>query len=524
MDLHFISTAPEFYYLHMISILTAKKVHNVGRINFWCTSVPTSIYWDKVKNMVEVNKLHAVALPALEGKDANFVAAHLKDYWQWKILNAYGGLYLDLDTISISDATDLLNRTDECQSGAMAHPDLIASLDVEDVKSIAFPYNNAVVLAVKHSPITQRLAQISEALFNMTNMPWGMSGPILLSMVAGINEPYFQEVPHKVFNPYGGNEILAIYSDHPEHIPDLPLETRVVHLYAKASPQFKTIDAKWVQKSTSVLSKVIQSVLSFNGWYVVPGWDETGYLAQRGQHYKGLFDAIRRYHPVNIMEIGTSSGQTAIGMIKVAGKFQLNEESDIQYYGIDLFETGNTKDWEAEFTGGYVPPTKETVKNQLMNETGAKITLVAVDSRLVQKTHYPVVAGWPKMDLIFIDGGHSLETVASDWEYAKSSMHEKTVVVLDDYFPELPFIGAKTVVDNIDRSVFDVKIMPEIDDYTHSFGRLRTQLVVVRFRQPEPVKPIAKPWAKDVLSKVLPGNVRLEVMAAPGRVSRSSND
>jgi hypothetical protein len=153
------------------------------------------------------------------------------------------------------------------------------------------------------------------------------------------------------------------------------------------------------------------------------------------------------------------------------------------------------------------------VKARLETETQATISLVAMDSRELSRLP---PESWPPIDVLFLDGGHSLETIKSDWEFAKTAMHEKTVVVLDDYFPELPFIGAKNVVDNIDRSVFDVKIMPEIDDYTHPFGRLRTQLVVVRFRQPETVRPIAKPWAKDVLARVLPGSVRFEAMSAPG--------
>jgi hypothetical protein len=39
----------------------------------------------------------------------------------------------------------------------------------------------------------------------------------------------------------------------------------------------------------------------------------------------------------------------------------------------------------------------------------------------------------PKMDLVFIDGGHSTETVATDWENVKDLLHEKSIVFFDDY-------------------------------------------------------------------------------------------
>jgi len=449
-------------------------------------------------------------MPALKGKTPTFQFTHAKDFVMWRVLDQVGGIVLDLDTICIKDISDLID--DELMT---------ASLDVEDYKSIPFPFNSAVVMAVPGTHLTQAIVRFTDGIMNMEGIPWGLTGPIILSTIALENLARgFKVTPHLVFNPFGGNEISAIYrEDVAELVTCLPQETRVVHLYSKVAPIFDEINAEWVRTSVSLLARLIREILPIHEWSMRAPWNEEAYLSARGKHYRGLFEVIKEIVPANIMEIGTSSGQTAIGMIRVAGQF--SEEDQIAYYGIDLFESGKPSQWELEFTGGYIPPAKADVEARLRAETAADINLVAFDSKLL---HDVPAEERLKMDLIFIDGGHSLETVASDWEYAKSSMHEKTVVVLDDYFPELPFIGAKTVVDNIDRSVFDVKIMPEIDDYTHSFGRLRTQLVVVRFRQPEPVKPIAKPWAKDVLSKVLPGNVRLEVMAAPGRVSRSSND
>lgn len=52
----------------------------------------------------------------------------------------------------------------------------------------------------------------------------------------------------------------------------------------------------------------------------------------------------------------------------------------------------------------------------------------------------------PKMDLIYIDGGHDYQTVQSDWGNAKKIMHEKTVVIFDDYSL---YEGVRRVVDEI---------------------------------------------------------------------------
>jgi len=507
MELHYVSTGP-FKYMHMIAVQTAIATQHVERVNIWYTVKPTGIYFDKIAPLVTLMPI-VLDMPALRKTTPTFQFTHAKDFVMWRVLDEVGGIVLDLDTICIKDISDLIN--DDLMT---------ASLDVEDYESIPFPFNSAVVMAVPGTHLTKAIRRFTDAIMGMEGIPWGLTGPIILSTIACENLARgFKITPHLVLNPFGGNEISAIYREDPAELVTLPKETRVVHLYSKAATIFDTIDAEWVRTSVSLLARLIREILPIHEWNVRAPWNEEAYLSARGKHYKGLFEAIRSSQPKTVLEIGTSSGETAIGMIKLAGEAE--GEKNIRYFGIDLFDSGKPDQWEAEFTGGYVPPKMAVVKARLETETQATITLAEMDSRELPRLS---PESWPPIDLMFIDGGHSLETIKSDWEFAKTSMHENTVVVLDDYFPELPFIGAKAVVDAIDRSVYAVKIMPEIDDYTHPFGRLRTQLVIVRFKKPATVKPIAKPWAKDILMKVLPGSERFEAMAAPGRVSRSSND
>ena len=73
----------------------------------------------------------------------------------------------------------------------------------------------------------------------------------------------------------------------------------------------------------------------------------------------------------------------------------------------------------------------------------------------------------PKMDLIFIDGGHSYATVKSDWENSRSLMHDDTAVFFHNY----DFSGPKRVVDNISRDEYQVKIIHPSSDYDTAFVR-----------------------------------------------------
>ncbi len=58
------------------------------------------------------------------------------------------------------------------------------------------------------------------------------------------------------------------------------------------------------------------------------------------------------------------------------------------------------------------------------------------------------------LDFVYIDGGHSYETVNSDWENVQKIMHPKTIVVFDDY---KSIEGVTRVVSEISESeLYDV--------------------------------------------------------------------
>ena len=62
------------------------------------------------------------------------------------------------------------------------------------------------------------------------------------------------------------------------------------------------------------------------------------------------------------------------------------------------------------------------------------------------------------IDFVFIDGGHSVETIQSDWENVEKLMHENTVVIFDDYYDDTEKVGCKTIVDSLDEKYSVEKI------------------------------------------------------------------
>lgn len=161
-----------------------------------------------------------------------------------------------------------------------------------------------------------------------------------------------------------------------------------------------------------------------------------------------LFKAVEELHPRRILETGVCPGAMTLGLIRFAQTF-VTDPKEISYYGFDLFM--NPPAYELDPTARGV--SKDTITS-ILAPTRASITLIAGDSR---RTLPQFVAMKPPfMDVIHIDGGHSVKTIKSDWESCRKLMHEKTVLIFDDYWGRADG-GARVTVDAIDRGEYSVE-------------------------------------------------------------------
>lgn len=496
VEIHFISTGP-FRYLHMIAVMTAALMQCAERINVYFTDTldKSNPYIERISNYGKV-KTHSLndipEYPALVGQSDAFVRAHLKDILMWEILVKKGGICLDLDVISLQSITGLFDQTSA-----------IASLDSDE--NIAFPFNSSIAgFRLDHDPVARWVKSYVDGKAGQPNMCWGDTGPIAISLAATAFPNVFKKIPRSMLNPYGGNESHLLYEEGGQdrtakmvHLYDKANPAKMVHLYAKANPVFDQIDAEWIKKSNSPLARIVKSFPK-DVWdfpKAIPAYSATAYLNQRGCHYAKLLEELSKSPITKIMEIGTSSGFTAVEMIRHASMKHNGNESVIKYYGVDLFEALGPLSRDVEFTGNYLS-NKENAAKYITENTKAQIHLIAGNS--TSKTvRDQIMSYWPEMDLIYIDGGHSIPTVIADWNLAMSMIAPNGVIIFDDYFSEMPFIGCKTVIDNvIDKNEWDVQISEEKDEYAHPFGHLTTQLVIVK-RHPE-----MKSWAAEILEKI----------------------
>lgn len=136
-----------------------------------------------------------------------------------------------------------------------------------------------------------------------------------------------------------------------------------------------------------------------------------------------------------LMEIGTWTGERALTMIEAAKLH--HKANDIHYYGYDLFEEMSEEMLAAERSK---QPWSEGLVGKRLAHTGANIHL---NKGNTHETLHPITpyTGGP-MDFIFIDGGHSFETITSDWEGVQRFIGEHTIILFDDcYYNDPEEIG-----------------------------------------------------------------------------------
>ena len=115
---------------------------------------------------------------------------------------------------------------------------------------------------------------------------------------------------------------------------------------------------------------------------------------------------IRQNQPKNILEIGVHNGESALRMLKEIRKENL---AKTKYFGVDLFAEMQTKDTYIREISLW-PDSEEVIYKKISSR------FPEIEVNLLRGFSYNKLQELQKnsFDLIFIDGGHSLETGRND--------------------------------------------------------------------------------------------------------------
>lgn len=183
--------------------------------------------------------------------------------------------------------------------------------------------------------------------------------------------------------------------------------------------------------------------------------------------YRNLVTEIERIKASRIVEIGTCKGERAELMLKAA--IDIHGNAGVFYHGFDLFETPPADEFSER-----TPPWPMWRVFGRLAPLGATIRLTAGDSKITVPA-----TGLSDIDLVFIDGGHSEETVKADFANALKIIRRGGSIMLDDHWNYPGGGGCAPLIRTLSRLDFDIDLLEPIDSFAKPYGILKTQMVRV---------------------------------------------
>ena len=186
-------------------------------------------------------------------------------------------------------------------------------------------------------------------------------------------------------------------------------------------------------------------------------WRKSGLKGKWGNIF---LERLSNYNPKNVLEIGVFCGVTARNTCDFLHKTNGN---NFNYIGIDLFginQSNNKDEIEPTFLKDqkFSNPLKNIYYNyilkenlnsiesvqKLLQEYSKNIKLIAGDTNKVLKE-----IDLQKIDFVFLDGGHSYETVTNDLSILYESMKDqKKIILCDDYGKESHILEVEKAVND----------------------------------------------------------------------------
>ena len=158
----------------------------------------------------------------------------------------------------------------------------------------------------------------------------------------------------------------------------------------------------------------------------------------KDSRYEHILDYLKCNYCNSILEIGVCRGSTSRKMLKCS------KNKQIEYHGIDLFEDATVAIRKKEVS--LVAAPMKVVLSKLRKVSPNVFLHKGFSSEL-----FPSLQRL-RFDLIWFDGGHSYETVESDFENYSTLLSEDGIIFFDDYTKD-PFLP------DVKRYI-DTKVIP----------------------------------------------------------------
>ena len=177
-----------------------------------------------------------------------------------------------------------------------------------------------------------------------------------------------------------------------------------------------------------------------------------------------LLKAIEMYKPKNFLEVGVFQGVTSRNVCEKL--YKINREN-FSFHGIDIFEDTNNNIDNKEMTTKHnrlSNPLKHLFFNVILKKDLFSINSIYnllkkfKDNVYLYKgfsdTELPKI-DMSKIDMVFLDGGHSYETVKNDLSLIIKRINKGKIIICDDY-DQINY-GVRKAVDELVDQVSEIK-------------------------------------------------------------------
>lgn len=185
--------------------------------------------------------------------------------------------------------------------------------------------------------------------------------------------------------------------------------------------------------------------------------------------YGELLERYARLRPATMLEVGVWRGDRSELFLRTNSRLR-------EYVGFDLFEEMTPDQHDAESMGNCYAQALEGVRARLeaARAPNTKVELVRGDTT----TTLPEFAARSarRFDFAFLDGGHSLSTVESDWNEVRRLLAPGGTCIFDDYYLERDDAGPRRLIEALDPSEWNRDFFQTVDKT--EFGNYITMVSV----------------------------------------------
>ncbi len=185
-------------------------------------------------------------------------------------------------------------------------------------------------------------------------------------------------------------------------------------------------------------------------------WRKSGLKKPYGDNFLSL---VEEYKPKNVLEIGVFCGVTSRNICEL---LKTNFGSDFRYYGLDLFgsiKRSSVDEIEPKFLENqkFSNPLKTIYYNFIKKENlNSKISVqnflkkFSQNVELIEGDTRVTLEKVPlsEIDFVFLDGGHSYDTVLSDLQKLYDNMKNNSKIVCDDF-------AGITKIESVEKAIKD---------------------------------------------------------------------